>query len=171
MALDPMFSPFSDQELEALDAIEGQLILAHVSSSQMIGACASFLLSIVLSEHEEQFLGSIENEVVLNINLRLAVFVTGANNRGEAIKAGRMRLWRIHDHLQCEQPSRAALVRCAIFCSGDEEWDPDSNEDPTPIPFFLFLLKKFDPAIGMDFLDYARTHLLSPLLTTAASRG
>jgi len=95
------------------------------------------------------------------MNLRLAVFGAGASNRSETIKDGRMQLWRIHDHLQRELPSQAALVRCAIFCLCDEEWDPDSSEDLTPIPFFLFLLKKFNPEIGMDFLDYARIHLLS----------
>ncbi|WP_354423445.1 hypothetical protein [Variovorax atrisoli] len=155
-----MLGPFSDQELESLDAIEGQLILARVPGSRMIGMCANFLLSTVPRAHGKQFL-VIEEEILLNMSLGLAVFDTGASNRSETIKASRMQLWRIHDHLQREQPSLAALARCAIFCLCDEEWDPDSSEDPTPIPFFLFLLKRFDRAIGMDFLDYARAHLLS----------
>ena len=157
-----MTGPFSDHELESLDVIELQLIESQVSSARMKSACASFLLFIISREWSKRFLDSDGIELLLNENLKLVAFNFYAIDSGEEIKNARIKLFGIFDHLQREDPSQAALIRCAIFCLHDEEWDPDTQEDPTPIPFYLFLLKKFDLSIGMDFLAHVRTHLLCP---------
>jgi hypothetical protein len=47
---------------------------------------------------------------------------------------------------------------CCFYEEGG--WDPDKEEDATPIPLYLFLLKRFNPDMGAALLTYARMQLL-----------
>lgn len=92
----------------------------------------------------------------------MAIAISDTEYSDESSSLRRLELLGVVEPLEAKQLRLAALIRCAVCCFSDESgWNPDQEEDLTPIPRYVFLLKKFDPGIGPDFVAYARRHLLS----------
>ncbi len=128
----------------------------------MMKMYAEFLRSCIL----ERRLGQITQSEELNLvaeYLRQAIVFLGGNNSDELRKPGRLELWALFRRFEEVQPALACLSRCAVCCFYEEAgWDPDTSESVTPIPFYLFLLKRLNPDMGLEFLEYAYRYLLDP---------
>jgi hypothetical protein len=156
-----MNGPFSDAEEEELETLEYELTKGEVTYSRMMKMYAEFLLaSIRRRQGAQQISPSLELDLLVQ-HLQTAIASFGTANSDEVRSACRVELVRLSRRLESERPDLAALLRCAVCCFYEEGgWDSDKEEDATPIPLYLFLLKRFDPDMAAELLAYVRTHLL-----------
>ncbi|MFS2099857.1 hypothetical protein ACCC97_12895 [Variovorax sp. Varisp85] len=159
-----MTEPYSEEEEERLDAIEEQLIEKKVPFFLMMKMYAEFLHNCILTGRFSQIAPSKELDLVAD-NLQQAIAFLGVDGSDDLRKPGRLELWALFRRFEEEQPALAGLSRCAVCCFYEEAgWDPDTRESVTPIPFYLFLLNRFNPDMGLEFLTYAYRYLLDPAL-------
>ncbi len=157
-----MIGPFTEHEEEVLETLESELLEKQIPYVLMMKMYAIFLHTLALETCAEKPDDSPAEMAQLIKNLEMAIASFGTEYSDESRKSGRLELWGMIKRLEQKQLRLAALVRCAVCCFYDESgWNPDHKEDLTPIPLYLFLLKKFDPGIGLDFVAYVRTHLLA----------
>ncbi|SDI44750.1 hypothetical protein [Variovorax sp. OV700] len=156
-----MSGPFSDAEEEDLETLEHELTNGKVSYSRMMKMYAEFLLASIQSgQVDKKIKPSIELDFLVQ-NLEAAITSFGTDDSDEVRRSRRVELVRLCGRLEIEQPDLAALIRCAVCCFYEEGgWNPDEEEDATPIPLYLFLLKRFNPDMGAALLGYARMNLL-----------
>ncbi|UKI05676.1 MULTISPECIES: hypothetical protein [Variovorax] len=155
-----MPGPYSEDEEKALDVIEDQLMAAQVSSARMMKMYAEFLRKCILARHFDSTVPSMQL-VFISKHLLTAISSFGTDSGDELRRSSRRELWFLSDRFEKENPTLAALSRCAVCCCSEEgEWNPENSESLTPIPFYLFLLKRLDSNMGLEFLRYARVHLL-----------
>ncbi|MET3444165.1 hypothetical protein ABIC94_004974 [Variovorax paradoxus] len=156
-----MNGPFSDAEEEELETLEYELTKGEVTYGRMMKMYAEFLLaSIRRRQGAQEISPSLELDLLVQ-HLQTAIASFGTTNSDEVRSACRVELVRLSRRLESERPDLAALLRCAVCCFYEEGgWDPDKEEDATPIPLYLFLLKRFDPRMAAELLTYVRTHLL-----------
>ena len=156
-----MIGPYSQDEEESLDALEAQLMDRQVPFSCMMKMYAEYLRDRIVAGMFDNAVSSEQLNLIVTY-LQKAIASFDADNGDALRKPGRLVLWSLHDRSREENPTLAALSRCAVCCFYKEfGWDPDNEESPTPIPFYLLLLKQLDPDMGMGFLAYARTYLLA----------
>ncbi|MFM9925547.1 hypothetical protein VLK31_21330 [Variovorax sp. H27-G14] len=156
-----MIGPFSEVEEKTLETLEQALIDNKILHVQMMKMYAEFLFSLISSEKIERDFGFSSELTVVAQCVQSAIHSFGTDASDELRRQRRVELIKLCSRVEKEQPALAALARCAVCCVSDEEgWEPDLEEDSTPIPRYLFLLKKFDPNMGVIFLSYARTALL-----------
>lgn len=156
-----MTEPYSAEETECLDAIEDQLIEDGVPFRQMMKMYAEFLQTCISAGHFDEVAPSARLNDVAE-HLQAAVSSLGHENSDELRRPHRIALWTLFGSSEKDYPALAALSRCAVCCFYDEAgWNPDTSESVTPIPLYLFLLKRLVPTMGMEFLRYARRYLLA----------
>ena len=157
-----MSGPFSAAEEEDLETLEHELTSGEVTYRRMMKMYAEFLLASIKSgQVDKKIKPSIELDFLVQ-NLEAAITSFGTDDSDEVRRSRRVELVRLCSRVESERPDLAALIRCAVCCFYEEGgWDPDKEEDATPIPLYLFLLKRFDPDMATELLTYARTHLLS----------
>lgn len=157
-----MIGPFTEHEEEILDALELELLEKQIPYILMMKMYANFLRTLALEKFIEKPDDSSVETAQLIQNLEMAIASFGTEYSDESRRSGRLELLGMIRPLEEKQMRLAALIRCAVCCFYDESgWNPDQEEDLTPIPRYLLLLRKFDPSIGLDFVAYVRTHLLS----------
>ncbi|WP_143042997.1 hypothetical protein ABL840_25400 [Variovorax sp. NFACC27] len=157
-----MSNPHSETEEEHLDAIEDELIERQVAFSQMMKVYAKFLHSRLLAGQFNGVASPVQLDFVVE-HLQVAITSLGLDGSDELRRPGRLVLWSLFDSSEGENPGLAALSRCAVCCFYEEaEWDPNTSEGVTPVPLYLFLLKRFNPDLGLEFLRYACRYLLDP---------
>lgn len=157
-----MVEPYSEEEISEFDAIEEQLMDRPVPFGRMMKMYAEFLSTCILTGRFDQVIPPTQLNFIAK-QLQEAVVSFEASNSDELRKPGKLALWALSDRSEKENPALAALSRCAVCCFyEDTNWNPDENESPTPLPFYLFLLKRLAPEMGMEFLKYARKYLLDP---------
>lgn len=155
-----MTGPYSNEEEERLDIIEEQLVEKKTPFFLMMKMYAEFLRDCIHKKRFNQIADSKGLNVVAEY-LKQAIAFLGSNNSDELRKPGRLELWALFRRFEDKQPALASLSRCAVCCFYEEAgWDPDTSESVTPIPFYLFLLKRLDPDMGLEFLEYAGRYLL-----------
>jgi len=156
-----MNGPYSEDEISELDAIEEALIDRQIPFGRMMKMYAEFLLTRILDGRFDEVVSS-EYLSFIAKHLQAAIASFDASNSAELRRSGKRELWALSDRSEQEAPGLAALSRCAVCCfHEDTPWSPDENESPTPLPFYLFLLKRVAPGMGMDFLHYAKVYLLA----------
>jgi len=156
-----MTGPFSEGEEADLETLEHDLTSEGVAYSQMMKMYAEFLLACIRDGSVEQIIGPAAELSLLARYLEMAIVSFGADDSDEVRRSRRIELVGLCGRLEKERPDLVALIRCAVCCFYEEGgWDPDKEEDPTPIPLYLFLLKRFDPDLGAKLLTYARAYLL-----------
>ena len=158
-----MNAPFSEAEENDLEELEQELTDAEISYGRMMKMYAEFLLAFIENGRFERKIGSTDGVTLLVRHLRTAITNFGNSDSNEIRKSSRIELLKLCSRLEYEQPFLFALVRCAVCCFYEEDgWLPDKEEDRTPIPLYLFLLKRLDSDMGAEFLAYARSYLLIP---------
>lgn len=156
-----MSGPFSVGEEKKIEELERALMDRKIPYARMARVYAEFLLALISGENFDKKLTRSSELIAVTRSLQSTIngFDSGAS--GDFRQPYRVELIGISGRVEKSQPALAALIRCAVCCFFfEEEWDPDLEEDPTPIPRYLFLLKKFDSSMGMEFLSYAKAHLL-----------
>jgi hypothetical protein len=154
-------NPYSRDEEKQLDAIEEELMEECVPFFQTMKMYAEFLHNCILVGRFSGTAPSAQLDLVAE-HLQVAIASLGLDNSDELRVPGKLELWKLFSRSEKEHPTLAALCRCAVCCFHEEAgWDPDKNESVTPIPFYLFLLKRLDPEMGLEFLTYARRYLLA----------
>lgn len=157
-----MIGPYSEEEINEFDALEEGLIDRQVPFGQMMRMYAEFLCTRIVAGRFEKIISSEYLRFIAN-HLQTAIASFDASNSDELRRPGKHELWTLSDRSESENPALAALSRCAVCCfHEDTRWDPDENESPTPLPFYLFLLKRVAPDMGMEFLSHAKAYLLTP---------
>lgn len=160
-----MTEPYSEEEAGCLEAIEDQLMGGDVPFSQMMKMYAEFLQIFISAENFKEAASSAQLSDVAE-HLQVAISSLGHENSDELRKPHRIALWTLFGFSEKDNPALAALSRCAVCCFYDEAgWNPDTSESVTPIPLYLFLLKRLAPTKGMEFLRYAQRYLLGPSLS------
>ncbi|WP_093179504.1 MULTISPECIES: hypothetical protein [unclassified Variovorax] len=160
-----MTEPYSEHEAEFLDAIEDQLMEKNVPFPRMMKMYAEFLRNCILAGRFNEAASSAQLDSVAE-HLQVAIVGLGHDNSDELRRPHRIELWTLFDCSEKENPALAALIRCAVCCFYDEAgWDPDTSESVTPMPLYLFLLKRIIPTVGVEFLKYAQRSLLGPSLS------
>ena len=156
-----MAEPYSAEETKCLDAIEDQLIENGIHFCQMMKMYAEFLQTCISVGHFDGAVSSAQLNGVSE-HLQAAISSLGHENSDELRRPHRIALWTLFGSSEKDYPALAALSRCAVCCFYDEAgWNPDTSESVTPIPLYLFLLKRLVPTMGMEFLRYARRYLLA----------
>lgn len=146
-----MPGPYSEDEERALDAIEGQLMAARVSSDRMMKTYAEFLRKCILARHFDSTVPSMQL-VFISKPLLTAISSFGTDGGDELRRSSRRELWFLSDRFEKENPTLAALSRCAVCCCGEKsEWNPENSESLTPIPFYLFCSSDSIPIWGLSF--------------------
>ncbi len=157
-----MVEPYSEEEISEFDAIEEQLMDRQVPFGRMMKMYAEFLSRSIGTGRFDQAIPLSQLNFIAK-QLQDAVVSFDARDGDEFRRPGKLALWALSNHSEKENPALAALSRCAVCCFyEDTDWNPDENESPTPLPFYLFLLKRLAPEMGMEFLKYARKYLLDP---------
>ncbi|MGJ7573915.1 hypothetical protein ACSFBX_25530 [Variovorax sp. RB2P76] len=157
-----MIGPFSEIEEENIEILEHELIDNEIPYARMMRMYAEFLLALISTKEVTQKLGLSSELTLVAQHLRTAVRSLGTEVSDELRRPLRVELIGLCGRVEKKQPALAALTRCAVCCFSEEGgWEPDREEDPTPIPRYLFLLKRFDADIGMNFLLHARSVLLA----------
>ena len=157
-----MTESYSAEETECLNAIENQLIEDGIPFRQMMKIYAEFLQTCISAGHFDGVVPSVRLNDIAE-HLQAAVSSLGHENSDELRRPHRIALWTLFGSSEKDNSALAALSRCAVCCFYDEDgWNPDTSESVTPIPFYLFLLKRLVPTMGMEFLRYARRYLLTP---------
>lgn len=158
-----MIQPFSELEEKNIEILEHELTNNAIPYARMMRMYAEFLLALIATKEVEQKLGLSSELTLVAQHLQTAVRSLGKEVSDELRRPLRVELISLCGRVEKKQPALAALTRCAVCCFSDEGgWEPDREEDPTPIPRYLFLLKKFDPDMGMNFLTHAHAVLLAP---------
>lgn len=156
-----MIGPYSENEISELDALEEALIDGQVPFGRVMKMYAEFLLACIRAGRFNEVVSSVQLGFIAN-HLQTAIASFDAGNSDELRRPGKHELWALSDCSEEEAPGLAALSRCAVCCfHEDRPWNPDENESPTPLPFYLFLLKRVAPDMGMDFLHCAKVYLLA----------
>lgn len=160
-----MSNPFNEAEENHLEEIERRLTERNISYAQMMKMYAEFLLNLIqIRWRLEKWGGSSEYELIVNI-LRETIEIFGCKNSDELRENRRVTLIGLYGGSEKERPALAALSRCVACCLYSEDgWEADKEEDLTPIPLYLFLLKRIDGNFGEEFLTYAETYLLASSL-------
>lgn len=157
-----MINPYTEEEEKRLDVIEERLVIEEVPFWRMMKMYAEFLRGCILAGRFDKAAPLAQLEFVAE-HLQRAIVVLGADNSDELRMPSKLELWSLSDRFEKENPIQAALSRCAVCCFYEESgWDPGNSESLTPIPLFLFLLKRLDPDMGAEFLMYAGKYLLKP---------
>jgi hypothetical protein len=157
-----MTGPFGENEEVMLARLQEDVVAAGVSYGCAMKMYATYLLTLLQERIDS--VGTFSSAEVdwLVKKLKDGSASIGGNSLEAERQRWRVELWEFHDSLGQERSPLAAFVRCAVCCFYPERgWDADAQEDPTPIPLFLALLKKFDPNIGVKFLEFARSAMLS----------
>jgi len=157
-----MSEPFNACEEKKIEELERALMDRKIPYARMARVYAKFLLALISGENFDRKLTRSSELIAVTRSLQSAIKGFDGGASGDLRQPHRVELIGISGRVEESQPALAALIRCAVCCFFvDEEWDPDLEEDSTPIPRYLFLLKKFDSSMEMEFLTYASTYLLS----------
>jgi hypothetical protein len=156
-----MIGPYSENEISELDALEEALIDGQVPFGRMMKMYAEFLLACIWAGRFDEVFSSQYLSFIAK-HLQVAITSFDASNSDELRRPGKHELWALSDRSEQEALGLAALSRCAVCCfHEDTPWHPDESESPTPLPFYLFLLKRVAPGMRMEFLRYAKAYLLA----------
>lgn len=155
-----MMSSYSPEEEKGLDFIEERLVAGGIPFRRMMKMYAEFLRDSIMAGQFDRSVSLAQLEIVAE-NLQSAIGVLGTSDSDKLRMPSRLALWSLSDRYEKENSTLSALSRCAVCCFYEESgWDHDGSESLTPIPLYLFLLKRIDPGMGMEFLRYASKYLL-----------
>lgn len=157
-----MIGPYTEEELEILDVLEEQLLQRQIPYERINAMYAAFLLDHLLKARFEPSVAPADVDSLIQ-HLRSVEDGLDYESKDEGSEIWRrVQLWQLHDRLNKEKSALAPWVRCAVCCFfTGEGWDEEQAEDPTPIPFYLMLLKEIRPPVEGDFLACVRIRLLS----------